>query len=166
MTDISKKVIMKFIVGFGLGIVGGIIITIIFSLLLNGGKISLISSEFVATIGNKPLAYIIEFILMGMLGLVGYGGSTVYEVEKWSIMKATFIHFFSTFIVFFAVSSTLGWISTEDITGTIIVIACTVVAYIVIWLVQYIRFRIQVRDINSGLEKMKKLDEENNKDDN
>ena len=164
MTDISKKVIMKFIVGFGLGVVAGIVITIIFSLLLNG-KISFISSDFVSTIGNKPLAYIIEFILMGLLGLVGYGGSSVYEVENWSIMKATFVHFFATFIVFFAVSFTLGWVSTEDITGTIIMIACTVGAYFVIWLVQYIRSKMLVRDINSGLEKMKKL-EDDKKDDN
>ncbi len=152
----SKRIFKKCIIGFIAGILFGLIITIVFSILTPGGRISFVNPEFTNEIGNMPVALLIQSVLTGLLGLVGYGGSEVYSVENWSITKATLIHFGAVIVVFFAIGFALHWMRVDDGLAILIMLGIYIFVYTVLWIIQYLRVKSQVRDLNSGLEKMKK----------
>ena len=151
-----KRFFIKCLIGFVGGILVGLFITVISSLVTNDMKPIFVDPEFAAAIGNTPLAILVQSILSGLLGLVGLGGSEMYRIESWSIAKATLVHFAAVMVVFLAVSFTLRWMSVKDMPAIFIILGVFILVYAIIWLTQYIKGKKQVRDMNSGLEKMKK----------
>ena len=152
----SKRLFKKCIIGFISGILLGLIITVIFSIQTPGGRIGFVNPDFAGEIGNLPVALLIQSVLTGLLGVVGYGGSEVYRIDNWSILKATTIHFGAVIVVFFAIGFSLHWMSVDDGTAILIMLGIYILVYAALWIIQYLRVKSQVRDINSGLEKMKK----------
>lgn len=152
----KKRFFIKCLIGFAGGILVGLTIIVISSMATNDMKPIFVDPEFAEAIGNTPLAILIQSILSGLLGLVGLGGSEMYSIESWSILKATLIHFVAVMVVFLAVSFTLRWMSIKEMPAIFIILGVFILVYAIIWLTQYLKGKKQVRDMNSGLEKMKK----------
>ena len=94
-------------------------------------------------------------ILMGGLqGAVAMGSSVMYEIEKWSIARATATHFLLVFALYFVISLSMEWFRVDDPVFWI-VIACMAAAYFLIWLIQYMAYKREVRKMNEKLKKWK-----------
>ena len=152
---LRDKVIVKASLGFGMSIIIGIIITAVTSTDYAGGKLTLCSAEFNAFIGDELLAFLIQAILLGLYGALAMGGSVVYEIEQWSIVKVTLIHFCTVMISFFALAFFLRWIAITDVKGIVFMFTIMAIPYVIIWLVNYIAYKLQVNTINEKLEKFK-----------
>ncbi len=154
MSD-EKRIILKSIIGFIMGIVVGLLITAIASMFGENKEIVIVSPEFAQSIGNTALAFVIQSVLTGMLGVAGYGGSELYRIESWSLLRSTLTHFILVISLFFVIAFTLKWIDIGDIPTMLIMLGSYIAVYFIIWLVSYLKVNHQVRDINTGLEKMK-----------
>ena len=154
MSD-EKRIILKSIIGFIMGIVVGLLITAIAFMFGENKEIVIVSPEFAQSIGNTALAFVIQSVLTGMLGVAGYGGSELYRIESWSLLRSTLTHFIIVISLFFVIAFTLKWIVISDIPMMLIMLGSYVAVYFIIWLVSYLKVNHQVRDINTGLEKMK-----------
>ena len=154
MSD-EKRIILKSIIGFIMGIVVGLLITAIAFMFGENKEIVIVSPEFAQSIGNTALAFVIQSVLTGMLGVAGYGGSELYRIESWSLLRSTLTHFIIVISLFFVIAFTLKWIVISDIPAMLIMLGSYVAVYFIIWLVSYLKVNHQVRDINTGLEKMK-----------
>lgn len=97
--------------------------------------------------GNYHL--ILQFLGSALYGAIPMAGTVVFEKEEWGLLKVTCIHYFSTFIAFTIANFVLGWFDWE-IFG--IVVAVMTVIYFIIWLIQYYRYRGEIRRINDELE--------------
>ena len=130
-----KKAVLLGALGYAAGIVIGVII-----FLCNASR------NFA-----EALPYI---LLSGIPGAVAMGSAVIYEIEKWSIARATATHFLITFAGLYLVGFALEWFRFGEpvfwiFTGTMIA------AYFLVWLVQYLAWKRQVRKMNEGLQKWK-----------
>ena len=97
--------------------------------------------------------FIFHLIGSSIMGLVGYGGAIVYDIESWSLGRATFTHYIVSFMTMFVISEMLGWFSHGIL--FYVFISFTLV-YIIIWLTEYLIWKKQIREMNQDLEAMLK----------
>ena len=88
--------------------------------------------------------------LSGIYGAVAMGSSVVYDIEKWSIARATATHFLLSFTLYFLLVLSMGWFRLDDPVFWI-VIAVMVVIYVLIWLFQYLSYKRKIRKMNHDL---------------
>ena len=99
-------------------------------------------------------ALMLHLLLSGVLGMVANGSSVIYEIEEWSIVRATIIHFIIAMGIFYVIAFTLGWFSPSD-PACWIMSAIMVFVYFVIWMVQSLVFKHKVKRMNEELRKWK-----------
>ena len=98
---------------------------------------------------NDRYFLLAQFIGSGIYGAVAMGGSVVYEIESWSVMRATLTHYLTVFVSFLIVNRLLGWFP-----GRVVIIAIITgtVVYSLIWLFEYAVWKLQVRELNEELD--------------
>ena len=105
---------------------------------------------------DRP-AVLAQFLGSMLMGALCMGGSVAYEIDSWSLGKATLVHYVATIGAFICASSLLHWF---DGVVLLIAIICCTVAYFIIWLVNYLLWKKEIRTINSDLAEMKRKEEE------
>ena len=95
-----------------------------------------------------------ELLIGGIYGGIAMGCSVFYDIEDWSILRATLSHFLLTLFSFYIMACLQRWMKLFDIVFWIST-AVFIVVYIIIWLCQYFSYRRQVRRMNQELREMK-----------
>jgi hypothetical protein len=101
-----------------------------------------------------------HILLGGIYGGAAMGSSVVYDIEKWSIARATATHFLFVFALYFLIVVTMGWFRLNDPVFWI-VIGAMLLAYVLIWLFQYLSCKRKIRKMNQDLIRMKSKSEGN-----
>ena len=91
-----------------------------------------------------------NLLLSGIYSAVVTGSSIVYDIEEWSIARATATHFLLSFSLYFLLALSMGWFRLDDPVFWI-VIAVMVVIYVLIWLFQYLSYKRKIREMNHDL---------------
>ena len=138
MSEIKTKLVIRALIGA----IMGMLISLFICTFLND------LSELAA---NK-LEFVIQFIGSGLYGAIPMGGSVVYEIESWGLLKPTLIHYFMTMTAFMITNAVLGWFSWNMIIYILIVMT---VAYFIIWFVEYNRWKAEIRRMNRDLANMR-----------
>ena len=86
-----------------------------------------------------------------LVGAVFAGSSVIWEVETWSLFRATATHFCIVTPLFWIVSLLLGWCSL-NLWGMLLYLGIFLCIYLSIWLSQYSVYRRKIRKINQKLQ--------------
>lgn len=148
-----KKICLRGLIGFPLGIAIGYIITIISSLIWGQGYYSPCVPIFIEIVGSEIGAVIVQAILTGIIGLSFAASSTIWEMDQWSLTKQTAIYFIITVMTMFPIAYLTGWMD-HSLVGFIIYFGVFVLIFIIIWFIQYMIYKKQIQAIN---EKIKRL---------
>lgn len=143
-----KTVIKKIVIGFLVGAACGNLISLMMSL-FSGGDIRLISEALGARLGTV-LGIAVQSVLSGIYGAVCVGGTVYYDIDDWSLLKATLIHYLSIMVSFSVVSAVLSWLPPDVLTYLAVILTFTFVFFI-IWLVMYLRWKKQIAEMNREL---------------
>ena len=141
MTSLRKKALLLSSIGFVLGIVVGVCF-------------QLISKPELLSLTGHTLTKILYYLFCGLLGVLGMGGSVIYDIESWSILRCTVTHFLITFGGFVAFYTGLVAIGVSDMPPVgirIIILVGFVAVYFCIWLIQYLIYRHKVKKMNAKL---------------
>ena len=141
MSELWKKAIIRASIGFVLGILVGL------------GFLS-ITGAGAYTVQKGAGGLALYLALSGLLGAVGMGGTTIYSLEHWGLLRCTLTHFALTLSVYCAVGFTLGWLDPRD-PATPYMFLGYVIAYCIIWLVMCLIYKRQIRRINEALKTWK-----------
>ena len=114
----------------------------------------LICIGFMLARSSEGLKAFPNLVISGIYGAVAMGSSIVYDIEKWSIARATATHFLLVFALYFLLVLSMGWFSLSDPVFWIVV-GAMVAGYILIWLLQYLSYKRQIREMNDELIKWK-----------
>ena len=107
--NFKNAFILNFSIGFSAGmLICTIITSAITTITINDGNTYFCNPAFSSMIGHELLAFIVQSVVSGFFGAICMGGTVVYDIEKWSILKATITHFFITIISFFATATFLN----------------------------------------------------------
>lgn len=124
---------------------------------IGAGILYLLEPAAYTSDAGKVLLYA---LLSGIYGALAMGFSAVYDIERWSITRATVTHFAVTLGGMYGLGFALGWLSVKGWEFWLVT-AMFIVCYFIIWLVQYMIFRQNVRKMNRELKEWKDGQEQN-----
>ena len=134
MDSIKNKLVIKALAG---AVMGMLISLIIHAINISNGK-PITDATF----------FITQFVGSGLMGAVCMGSSVVYDIESWSLVKVTVIHSVIAMTAFLTASIVLKWFSGIAL---LIAIAAFSVTYALIWLIEYLLWKNEIRKINRDL---------------
>ncbi|HQC54466.1 MAG TPA: DUF3021 domain-containing protein [Clostridia bacterium] len=149
----KAKLIIRTIIGFIIGAILGNVITLIFSVAYGEG-VKVVFNSLIDAMG-MPLAITLQTILSGIFGIVCIAGTCVFDIDSWSLLKATVVHAIPVLTVLVIISAVLKWIEFKFV-NCVIMIAIGVVAYALIWLIMYLIWKAEIKKMNEELEEYKK----------
>lgn len=155
--DLRSRAVFRASLGFAIGMIIGTVLTaVLVTLDKNDGILYICVPGFTAMMGGNELAaFIVQAIVSGLYGAIGLGGSVVYYIENWSILRATVTHFIFTVSAYYATGLSLKWFSSENYSELLFMFFFFVTVYIVIWMSNYLYYRAQVNEINRELTEWK-----------
>ena len=142
MNDLWKKTAILAVIGFALGVLVSL------GFLLHLGMEAVYEQQ-----GGRWI--MVYMLLSGGLGMASMGSMTIYEIEHWSLTRATLTHLAITLAAFCALGGWLGWFDDLRRPWVWITFALYLGAYFIIWLIMYQSYKHKVRRINEELKHWK-----------
>lgn len=148
----KKKIILRGLLGFPIGISIGYLITIGISLVWAKGYYAPCVPELIDIMGKEIYAVILQAFLCGLLG-VGFGGaSIIWEMEDWSVVKQTGIYFIIISIIMMPITYLTYWME-HSLKGFLSYFGVFILIFMIIWLIQFLRGKQNVKKLNENLNK-------------
>lgn len=151
-----KKLISNIALGFSLGIIIGDGIVML-SGWVSSGRLIVVSGSLLGKTNEEIiLAFIIQSLLSGLYGALAFGGVIFYEIERIPLALATGLHCLLVVVPFVPLSLFLGW-GGGDIVTILIMAACQLVAFFIIWLIMYTIYKKKVKELNEIQNSLKRM---------
>lgn len=148
----KKKLLLRSIMGFPIGIAIGYIITIFISLGWGGGNYSACVPELAAAMGSEIGAVVFQAALCGLLGAGCAASSVIWEVEHWSMVQQTGLYFFILSLLVLPIAYFSYWME-HTVQGFLTYFGIFVLIFAAIWLMLWGLGRRNVRKMNERLQK-------------
>ncbi len=150
----KKNILLRSLVGAPIGVLVSLIITIIFSLCLGHGEYFPAPHELIDWCdGNETIAVIVQMICSLLVGAVCGGSSVIWEVERWSLLKQTLIHFVIIAVPFFGIGYVMNWMP-HNLHGALGYIGGFILAYVVMWCSIYFSIKAKIKKMNKHIQEM------------
>lgn len=146
----KKKAITRSFLGFPIGIAIGYLITILISLIWANGYYAPCVPEFISVMGNEINAVILQAVLCGISGAGAAAGSVIWEIDSWSLVKQTGIYFSIISVIMLPIAYFAYWMK-HSVAGFLIYFGIFILIFAIIWIVQFIIGKHNVKKMNEKL---------------
>ena len=154
----KKKIVLRSLLGFPLGLAMGYMITIIISLVFADGSYFPCVPELSTTMGSEIHAVLLQAFLCGILG-AGFGAaSVIWEIEDWGLVRQTGIYFLFVSLIMMPIAFVTHWME-HSLKGILSYFGIFFTIFAAIWLIKYAIDKRNVKKMNDVLYK-KKYDRE------
>lgn len=150
----KKKIIVRSLLGFPIGIALGYLITIFGSLAWTNGYYSPCVPELISAIGNEINAVILQTLLSGIVGTGFAASSVIWEMDNWNLVKQTGIYFSIISVIMLPIAYFAYWME-HSVTGFLIYFGIFALIYAIIWITLYVIGKNNVRKMNEKLSQTK-----------
>lgn len=100
-------------------------------------------------------AVIVQTLLGAIFSMIAFGGMCFFDIEKWSLLQASMAHCALILVAYIAVGLLLHWFS-FDIIPILIMAFMIILVYALIWLIMYVLWKREIREMNRLAEEYKK----------
>lgn len=145
-----RKMCRYGVLGLPLGVTIGHLISVVTSLVWGQGYYSPCVPQLIEVVGSEIGAVILQTALCALLGAAFGATSVIWEIEAWSIMKQTGVYFAIDSVAMMLVAYLCCWME-HSLWGFFSYFGIFTVIFVVVWLVQYMRVRNDLKKINSRL---------------
>lgn len=149
--NMKKEVAKRAILGFIYGVFIGQTILIIESLFMRDGNFYAVSTSLQELAGTKIAAVIIQYFLTGIIGTTFAATTVIFEMDNWSLLRQTILHFIIVSIVMYIAGFLCGWFP-HTVVSTLIWFGVFVVVYVIFWICFSMYYKNKVKKINSHLQ--------------
>ena len=150
----KKKIVLRSILGFPIGIAIGYLITIFVSLVWAKGYYSPCVPELISAMGNEINAVILQTLLCGLLGTGCAASSVIWEIENWSIIKQTGIYFIIISVIMLPIAYFTYWMD-HSIVGIFSYFGIFILIFAFMWIILFAIGKYNVRRMNKNLHTIK-----------
>lgn len=147
----KKKIMMRCLSGFPIGLSIGYLITIVISLIWADGYYASCVPELAEMMGNEINAVILQALLCSILGMGFAGCSVIWEIESWGIAKQTGIYFLIVSLIMMPIAYVTYWME-HSIRGVLSYFAIFVLIFAIVWVIQYGRAKHNIKRMNEKME--------------
>lgn len=96
-------------------------------------------------------------LLGGIPGTIAMGSTVIYDIEEWSLLRATVTHFMIVMGAMLLACFVLKWFEPWSAPFWIM-LAAELVGYAIVWLIMYLCYKKQVRRLNKLLKENRQKD--------
>lgn len=150
----KKKIVLRSLLGFPLGLAIEYIITIIISLIFANGYYSPCVPELTARMGSEINAVLLQALLCGILGSVFAAASVIWEKDDWNIVQQTGIYFLIVSVIMIPIAFVTFWME-HSLNGLLSYFGIFFIIFVGIWIIQYAIAKRNVKKMNETLYKKK-----------
>ncbi len=150
----KKKIVLRGILGFPIGIAIGYLITIFISLGWANGSYLPCVPELISAMGNEINAVILQALLCGLLGAGFAASSVIWEIENWSLIKQTGIYFLIISVIMLPIAYFAYWME-HSVAGVFRYFGIFVAIFAFIWVMQFVIGKQNVKKMNENLPNVK-----------
>ncbi|MGI6508371.1 MAG: DUF3021 domain-containing protein [Saccharofermentanales bacterium] len=140
-----------------IGLAGGALVVHVITLLVNylgRGQYLICMPELTEKLGFAG-AVVVQTVLGAIFGMIALGGMCLFDIERWSLLRASVAHCLLILISYMIVGPALDWFSFE--LKPVLIMACIIIfVYALIWLIMYAIWKREVRQMNRLAEEYKK----------
>lgn len=147
-----KKVLLRGLLGFPLGICMGYIISIVISLVWGQGYYSACVPDLITTMGSEIGAVVLQTALSGLLGAVFAMSSAIWEVESWSIVRQTGTYFAITAVTMMPIAYLTNWME-HTVAGFLLYFGIFAGIFVFVWVIQYLIWKNKIRRMNEKVDR-------------
>lgn len=133
-----------------MGITIGYIITICISANIANGSYYPCVPALVEESGSELNAVVLQTVLCGILGAAFGGSSVIWQIERWSLAKQTGIYFLIVSTAMLPVAWFAYWMD-HSVAGFFSYFGIFALIFAVVWIVEMLIARRNVRDMNAKL---------------
>lgn len=148
----KRKIFLRGVLGFPIGLAIGYAITIVISLVHASGKYVPCVPAFAEAMGSEINAVLLQALLCGVLGMGFAASSVIWEVERWNLVKQTGIYFAIISLIMMPVAYAAYWME-HSAAGFLRYFGIFALIFVLIWLVEFIIGRHNVKKMNENLHK-------------
>lgn len=148
--ELKKEAVKRAIMGFMYGVFIGQTILILESLMARDGNFYPVAASLVDLAGTKIAAVIIQYFLTGLIGTTFAATTVLFEIDSWSLLKQTIIHFIITSIVMYVAGFLCGWFP-HKVSSTLIWFGIFIVIYVIFWISFSSYYKNKVKKMNEAL---------------
>ena len=148
----KRKLILRGLFGFPVGVAIGFVITIIISVCVGDGSFYPVTPELIVTMGNELNAVILQTVLCGIMGAGFAMASVIWEMDSWSLAKQSGIYFSVACIVMLPIAYVTNWMK-HTVGGILAYVGIFVVIFLVVWLIQYSAWKRIIKKMNDSIKK-------------
>ena len=153
----KKKLMIRAAVGFLFGIAAMYLVPSLINRTPIGRLIY--TDELLTFAGSPEAAVALTILVMGLFGSLCLGGTLFYEIENWSLAKATAAHYLSISLGYLIPNWVLCW--NMPLKLFLVIEVFMTVGFFLVWLTMYLYYRRRVRKLNDLLYERKKEGSEN-----
>lgn len=146
-----KEVIKRSALGAAFGVVISQVIAIIISLCIADGSFYAVVPSLADKMGSEISAVILQTVFSFLYGAVFGGVSVIWELDNWSLLKQSVVHFLVVSVTTLPVAYITEWMH-HSVLGAIIYFAIFAVIYATIWFSQYMAIKKRIYEMNRQLE--------------
>ena len=146
--NLKKEAVKRAIMGFMYGVFIGQTILILESLMARDGNFYPVAASLVDLAGTKIAAVIIQYFLTGIIGTTF--AATILEMDSWSLLRQTILHFIITSIVMYIAGFLCGWFP-HKLVSTLIWFGIFIVIYVIFWISFSSYYKNKVKKMNEAL---------------
>ena len=148
----KRKLLLRALLGFPLGLAIGYVITILLSLFSGGGHYLPCVPTLAAALGSELHAVLLQALLCGLLGAGFAACSLIWEVERWSLIGQTALYFFLLSLLMIPIAYFAHWME-HSFLGFLSYFGIFVLVFLFFWLLMFFINRRNVKRLNEGLNK-------------
>lgn len=146
----KRKLTVRALLGAPIGVTVSLVVTIIISLCTGHGDYYPAPHELLELCGNWMNAVLVQTACSLFVGAAFGAASVIWEIEGWSLLKQTLVHFAVISVSSFPLAFVMYWIP-HHILGALAYIAAFVVVYAVMWICIYFSVKAKVKKLNEKL---------------
>ena len=141
----KRKIILRSVLGFPIGITIGYLITILISIVWADGYYSPCVPELISVMGNE---------IGGLLGTGFAASSLIWEIENLNLVKQTGIYFLIISVIMLPTAYLTYWME-HSVIGFFSYFGIFVLIFVFIWITQFIAGKRNVKKLNESLHRTK-----------
>lgn len=149
----KNKLLNRCAIGFLLGMVMVMLIPALTPSAADG-RVSLVGERLIARVGSQTGALLLSLALYGLFGAFCVGGTLLYEIQRWPLALATAVHYLGLTLGYVTADLVLCW--EMSVRGLLFVEGFMTLGFFLIWLILYLGYKKEVRELNRLTEKNRK----------
>ena len=147
----KKKMILRGLLGFPLGIAIGYIITVFISVCMGDGSFYPAPPGLIETAGSELNAVVLQTVLCGIIGTGFAMASVIWEIDSWSLAKQSGIYFAIACVLTFPISYFANWMP-HSVGGSLFYVGMFTAIFVITWLIQYFVWKNKIRKMNDKIQ--------------